>query len=75
MSITEIIVQHLTDMPPRLQAEVLDFVEFLESKTVEELDAPDDSEWTQLSLQGAMRGLENEEEPYTEDDLKEPRGP
>lgn len=71
MAITEKIQQYLHRLPVSLQAEVLDFVEYLLTKA--EHDAPNrESEtWSDLSLKAAMRGMEDEEAPsYTMADLK-----
>jgi len=59
-------------LPESSQAEVLDFVEFLFSKTETKSPVRENREWTNLSLSSAMRGMEEEDEPqYTSDDLKE----
>ena len=53
-------------LPPSLQEEVLDFVEYLLAKTERERE-----EWMSFSLQSAMRGMEDEEIPeYSLEDLK-----
>lgn len=64
MTIAEKIVKHVQSLPESLQAEVLDFVEYLETKK-------DKSEWSAFSLSNAMRGMENENSPYSLNDLKE----
>ncbi len=67
MSVTEKIAHDLQTLPAAAQAEVLDFVEFLKSKT-----APaEDADWSAFSLTQAMRGLETEPDLYSETDLKE----
>ena len=75
MTVIDKIHQRVRILPEPLQAEVLDFVEFLLSKKTIKLsdDAQDfdDLEWSNLSLIMAMRGMEDEEEPYTIADLKE----
>ncbi|HID54575.1 MAG TPA: DUF2281 domain-containing protein [Anaerolineae bacterium] len=75
MTVIDKIHQRVRILPEPLQAEVLDFVEFLLSKKTIKLsdDAQDfdDLEWSNLSLTMAMRDMENEEEPYTIADLKE----
>ena len=47
--------------------EVLDFVEFIKSRSREE-----NAVWSELSLASAMRGMEREESLYTLKDVKEP---
>ncbi len=77
MAVVDKIHQRVLVLPVSLQAEVLDFVDFLLTKV--EVDLPDDGddsgdslEWSHLSLAMAMRGMELEEEPqYTIADLKE----
>jgi hypothetical protein len=67
MTVAEKIVQHVKGLPERFQVEVLDFVEFIETKQPDR----ESSEWMNASLQTAMRGLESEPDLYSADDLKE----
>jgi hypothetical protein len=76
MAVVDKIHRRVLVLPEPLQAEVLDFVEFLLSKVEVELqdDAPDFDhfEWSNISLAMALRGMEDEEEPnYTMADIKE----
>jgi len=64
MSLEEKIIRQLHDLPESKKAEVLDFVEYLRTKSVER-------GWSEFSLSAAMRGMEDEESPYSPDDLKE----
>ncbi len=58
--------ERIKQLPPSLQEEVLDFVEYLLAKTERERE-----EWMSFSLQSAMRGMEDEEIPeYSLEDLK-----
>jgi len=67
MAISEKIQQYVQSLPASFQAEVLDFIEYLLTKTKRQ----EDSDWSELSLTFAMRGLEGEETPtYTTADLK-----
>ncbi len=71
MSTVEETVRLMKGLPDQLQAEVRDFVKSLvsgeESKAVVQ-----DRDWTNLSLAGAMREMENEEGPtYSPSDLRE----
>ncbi|MBI4849964.1 MAG: DUF2281 domain-containing protein [Nitrospirae bacterium] len=72
MSLPEKIITHIQNLPEALQAEVLDFVEYLESKINKggkhEGEEPD---WSALSLPSAMRDMEDEYSPYSLSDLKE----
>jgi hypothetical protein len=70
MGIGERIQQYVERLPAPLQLEALDFVEYLLAKA--ERDAlQDGKDWSDLSLNLAMRGMEDEETPlYTMSDLK-----
>jgi len=73
MTVTESIQQYAQRLPIPLQLEVLDFVKYLlfknEQKIVEEQD---ELAWSSLSLDLAMRGMEDENTPlYTFEDLQE----
>jgi len=57
----------LKELPAELHVEVLDFVEFLSRKR-----RIDDLQWSQLSIESALRGMEEEDGPeYTDEDLVE----
>lgn len=71
MTIAEKILQHAQGLPSSLQAEVLDFVEFLETKVGKPKEREEKTDWTTLSLSSAMRGMEDEDSPYTLNDIKE----
>jgi hypothetical protein len=71
MTLTEKIMQHAKDLPESLQAEILDFVEYLESRVEKGEDKGRAKDWAMFSLTSAMRGMEEELAPYTIDDLKE----
>ena len=71
MTTVEQINQQVQKLPELLQEEVLDFVEFLMSKTKRDNSRQEDSEWSNLSLVAAMRDIEDEEVIYNESDLKE----
>lgn len=66
----EIICEHLRNLPESAQAEVLDFVGYLEAKTRNAAQESDVQLETSLAL--AMRGMEDETVPeYSMADLKE----
>ena len=67
MSLEETIMKDLQSLPPSEQAEVLNFVEYLKIKAFKK----EGDKWANLSLSSAMRGMEDEETPYSLDDLKE----
>ena len=71
MTLSEKIIQHIQNLPDTLQAEVLDFVEYLESKAEKGKEDIEEKEWSDISLSFAMRGIEDEHSPYALDDLKE----
>jgi hypothetical protein len=67
MALDERIHQYIQKLPLFLQAEVLDFVEYLIAKT----ERQEEGDWTNLSLVLAMRGMEDEATPeYAVTDLK-----
>jgi hypothetical protein len=63
MSLEEKIIKQIHELPESKQSEVLDFVEYLRTKT-------DEKDWSAFTLSSAMRGMEDEESLYTLDDLK-----
>lgn len=72
MNVAEKIVKQVRRLPEQTQVEVLDFVEYLLTKTEREQAREEEQAWTRLSLASAMRGMEEETEPeYTEEDLEE----
>lgn len=72
MSLPENIIQHIQNLPESFQAEVLDFVEYLESKVNKgKKYEGEDRDWAKMSLSFAMRDMEEEYSPYSLSDLKE----
>ena len=71
MTLPEKIIQHLQKLPESVQAEVLDFVEYLESQVGAHQNIQDERDWSTLSLSHAMRGMEDEQTSYSSNDLKE----
>jgi hypothetical protein len=68
MSVKKLISQKIDNLSEDKQIEVLDFVDFLLKKNLEE----ENEQWNQFSLEQAMKGLENDEFlEYTETDLRE----
>lgn len=68
MTVMDKIVQHIQSLPEALQAEVLDYVEYLETKK-----GKGEAAWSAFSLSSAMRGMEDEPPLYSAQDLKESR--
>jgi ribonucleotide reductase beta subunit family protein with ferritin-like domain len=67
MTTAEQINRNIHNLPAAFQQEVLDFVEFLLQKTVR-----DEKDWSEFSLEQAMRGLENDGMPeYSDADLRD----
>ena len=69
MNTIQVITRRLESLPEPARREVLDFVEFLESRTG--TLGHTDSAWTEFSLASALRGMEDEHSPYTLSDVKE----
>lgn len=67
MAIPDQIQRYVRSLPASVQAEVLDFVQYLAAKAARR----EDREWSDLSLDAAMRGMEHEDSP--EYDLKDLR--
>jgi len=64
MSLEDKIIKEIQDLPESKKAEVLDFVEYLKTKV-------EDRDWSMFSLSSAMRGMEDENSPYSLRDLQE----
>ena len=70
----EELISKVSRLPSMQQQEVIDFVAFLEQRYGRQDSAHD--EWTNaqfkaMSIEQAMRGLENEPDIYSDSDLKE----
>ncbi len=67
----ERIQQYVQRLPAPLQAEVLDFIEYLLTRAERDAALQEERDWSDLSLAAAMRGMEDESFPvYTRADLK-----
>ncbi len=71
MIVSKKIYEYVLKLPEPLQVEVLNFVEFLMAKGEHKIGEQADREWANLSLAMAMRGMEEETQPYTLSDLKD----
>ena len=71
MTTAEAITQHLRSLSESAQQEVLDFVVFLETRRAESSERQEDAVWSEFSLATAMRGMEDEDSPYTLEDVQE----
>ena len=67
MSLEETIIKHIHALPESEQAEVLNFIEYIQIKAGKR----ERKDWADLSLSSAMRGMEDEQTPYLLEDLKE----
>lgn len=73
MAVAEKIHQYVQRLPDRLQAEVLDFVEYLLARVERDRAPEDDRDWADHSLSLAMRDMEEEAGPeYAASDVREP---
>ena len=72
MAVAERIQWYLDKLPPKLQAQVLDFVEYLWAKSGRETFQEDDHGWSNISLALALRDMDEQDAPdYSPADLKE----
>jgi hypothetical protein len=71
MTTEEAIIQGLKMLPPAARREVLDFTEFLITRSPGDSDAAERREWSELSLAGALGDMQDEPELYDLNDLKE----
>jgi hypothetical protein len=67
MSIEEKIIQYIHELPEHEKAELLDFINYLKTKG----ERRGMKEWAEFSLSSAMQGMDDEDTPYSLDDLKE----
>ncbi|WP_133512858.1 DUF2281 domain-containing protein [Candidatus Thiosymbion oneisti] len=68
MQLAKEILSHVKRLPESSQAEVLDFVKFLELKSEKDNG---DQEWANISISNAMHGMEDEPSLYSINDIKE----
>lgn len=61
------VTRRVQRLPESLQTEVLHFAEYLLAK----MEAGDERSWTERSLAAALRGMEDEDPGFSEEDLKE----
>ncbi len=64
MTLEEKIISQVHELPDAKKAEVLEFVNYLKVKN-------DEKDFSGFSLSSSMRGLEDEESPYSLNDIKE----
>ncbi|MFP4379234.1 MAG: DUF2281 domain-containing protein [Candidatus Sumerlaeia bacterium] len=71
MTTEEKIADHLRKMPEAEKAEVLDFIEYLETKARQRRFREEAETWSTFSLTHALNGMEDEPSEYSREDLKE----
>ncbi|MEM1094589.1 MAG: hypothetical protein AAGJ10_08300 [Bacteroidota bacterium] len=72
MVVIEEIARRVQKLPGPMRSEVLHYVDYLLARAEREENREQDQSWSDLSLQSAMRGLEDEGGPdYSETDLHE----
>jgi len=72
MTTGQTIAKHVDSLPQDAQQEVLDFVVFIERRRTQEQNTDRENiAWSNFSLSAAMRGMEDEDSPYTPADIKE----
>jgi hypothetical protein len=64
MTLEEKIISQVHELPDAKKAEVLEFVNYLKLKN-------DDKDFSGFSLSSSIRGMENEDSPYSLDDIEE----
>jgi hypothetical protein len=71
MTTEEAIVESIRRLPDEVRQEVLDFADFLHARLEQAAAAKEHAEWSELSLESAMRDMADEPDLYNETDLKE----
>lgn len=77
MSYAQTIAEIIANLPPERQVEIYDFVEFIAARCGELPNQHlvhgewSDDAFAKLSMQQAMRGMEDDPVSYTSNDLKE----
>lgn len=67
MTIAEQLLNSIQDLPEELQKQVLDYSEYLKTRTIQE----ERIAWSNLSFESAMRGMEGEDSDYSMADIRE----
>ncbi len=67
MSLIETIIKDVHALSESKQVEVLDFVQYLRLMA----EKQEINDWAEFSLSSAMRGMEDEQVPYSLNDIKE----
>ena len=67
MNLEKEVIEKFKTLPEHKQVEAIDFIDFLQKRA----EMQDQERWGEISLASAMRGMEDEGDLYTIDDLKE----
>jgi hypothetical protein len=71
MTTEEAIIARIRRLPDEALQEVLDFADFLYARLEQEASDQERVEWSELSLQSALRDMADEPDLYDDADLKE----
>jgi hypothetical protein len=71
MNDKDLILAKLSKLSKEKQEQVINFIDFLSSKSMDMELHNEDLDWSKFSLSQAMMGMEDESSLYSLDDLKE----
>jgi hypothetical protein len=71
MNDKDLILAKLSKLSKEKQEQVINFIDFLSSKSIDMELHNEDLDWSKFSLSQAMMGMEDEISLYSLDDLKE----
>ena len=71
MTTEEAIIERIRRLPDEARQEVLDFVDFLHARPEQAALDQEHAEWSELSLESALRDMADEQNLDDETDLKE----
>jgi hypothetical protein len=71
MNDKDLILAKLSKLSKEKQEQVINFIDFLSSKSIDMELHNEDLDWSKFSLSQAMMGMEDEVSLYSLDDLKE----
>lgn len=67
MNLEKEVIEKFKTLPNHKQVEAIDFIDFLQKR----IESQERERWNEFSLASAMRGMEDEDDLYTVNDLKE----
>lgn len=71
MTTEEAIIERIRRLPDEARQEVLDFADFLHARLEQAALDKEHAEWSELSLESALRDMADEPDLYEETDLRE----